>query len=464
MRTQFAPSSVFSLVALAHCARAPVTTRAIAYTVAASTPSSRSLPPLRTVARPTCALPVEFEHSFSPQTSHYGEFYPDEPRDAACTQPAEARGRIARLDHAIASLGPADSLVPVRALVRSVFAHPCFALADMFGPSVRADSPDGLRSWWNSGGHTWLRSLVDRPRDPAHPSRVRLTLPPTERRHVSHRAFGRQPIARFLCPDDDPSCGTSAANRLRRIESLPIALDPFDIAPARATPEALTEAARLKADNCLFAIEGAPQRDRFGEWLSCMRDNRYERRFRFAIGAYREPAGWLVLEGSLATTAISLDTGVAYQLTVARIEHSPLVTEDTAAFRTSLARVALDREHVRDFAIAVVAGYYGETDTHDAVQASVPRGVAMRRSGAGLFALSRHMGSSHAPWFRWRWHTNGCEIARGTLEEQHAHHRIVFALFGTAFDGRRPVVFAQHESALAPSDSMQSLYEWAASH
>ncbi|MBL8685423.1 MAG: hypothetical protein JNK05_39970 [Myxococcales bacterium] len=420
----------------------------------------RSLPAARPLVRPACATPVAFEHSFSPQTSLYGELYPDVERDAVCTQPAEARARIARLGHAIASLGPADSLVPVRRLVRSAFAHPCLALADLFGFSIRADSADGLRTWWNSGGHAWLRSLVD---FSIHPARARITLPPTERRHLSHRAFGREPIARFLCPDEDPLCGAAAAARLRRVESLPIARDPFDLAPASATPEALTEAARLKAESCLYAIEGTPRRDRFSEWLSCMRDNRLSRRFRFAVGAYREPSGWLVLDGRF-TTALSLDTGIAYQQTVTPLEHSPLVAENTAAYRTTLARMALDPERVRDFAIALVAGYYGETDTHDAAQVTVPPNVTRHRSDSYRSQSMLSESSSHAPWFRWRWHTHGCEIARGSLTDEHAHHRLVFDLLRAALRGREPVVFAQHTSALAPEDSANTVYEWAASH
>ena len=463
MRPWFAPSSLFALGALVHCARAPLVPSVRTNSIAIATPSPRSLPPPRALDRPACASTVELERSFVPTYSPDHELYPEVPRDAACTQPHDARARIARLDHAIASLGPSDSLEHIRASFRSLFAHPCFALADLFGPSVRVHSPAGLQTWWNAGGHAWLRSLVDFSIHPERPRRARITLPPTERWHLSRRAFGQQPIARFLCPDGDTQCGTSAASRLRRIESLSIARDPFDLSPASATPDALAEAARLKADNCLYAIEGAPRIDRFGEWLSCMRDNRLSRRFRFALGAYREPSGWLVLSG-YATTAISLDTGAAYQQSVTRVEHSPLVAEDTAAFRTTLARIVLDRERVRDFAIALVAGYYGETDTRDAVRATVPPNVTWRRGDRYPPVVEHHASRSHAPWFQWRWFANGCEIARGLLASRHAHHHITFALLDAALEGHTPVVFAQHTSALAPEDPMQSVYEWAASH
>jgi hypothetical protein len=180
----------------------------------------------------------------------------------------------------------------------------CFEIIE--GASVEAKNGLSLRTYWQDGGFSRLRSALALG---GKGKRLYFT-EPNVRRALTLETVPASPIAAMLCPAADEACGAETAGWELRVEAL--------FALAAKAPRFRT---RRQDHDCERVARAAPRSKQFDVWRGCLEsDDDVAPRTNLPIGRTRAPRrGWFVIKGRRGhydfcdeLRAYDLATGSAY--------------------------------------------------------------------------------------------------------------------------------------------------------
>ena len=226
-----------------------------------------------------------------------------------------AAAALEALNLEIAELAPDADPAPLIARVEKMARLRCFALLDG-GPGLDTSSALALRTWWNDGGHQYLRSYLDLGKPGPH----LVHEPPSVRRTMEAAFPPGHPVASLVCPPAETGCGTETdfwAERLQKV--LDRAGDEHPCVPSNAAERRRVPPS--DPDACGAFVARAPRRQRFRRFTECLAQAAPTPKS-VPLGRLRAPAeGWLVVSGRRGhygfcdeVRAFDLATGAAFRV------------------------------------------------------------------------------------------------------------------------------------------------------
>ncbi|MBL8679579.1 MAG: hypothetical protein JNK05_10455 [Myxococcales bacterium] len=385
-------------------------------------------------AASSCPAPVEFSRLDAPRAIDPDWARPARGAIVQCARgSAEFRAATRAyeaLDTRIDALQPGADVAPVRSELQQLLGHPCFALGVIDDDLPAAMSAHSLRTWWSTGGDTWVQSLLD-----AQPNglsqHVTSWFAPTERRSLALEENRDSPIASVLCPEADERCGVETAPFVLRIERLLAGQAAIAVAarsehadpPRRTAEDWNTYCERLTA-----AVRPAI---RYATWRTCVTEHVRERALALPLGRFRLPTGWLVIEGRRGhhqycneLEAVHLETGALYRVkecNAMRFVRSFLARDagpDTGVSPFVFETGRVDPSAIREATLALLLARYVTRDAMESVGHTLPARVRIEHP-AGEAAQFHGFGmggsSSGNTLLRWSWFARGCERVHGTF-------------------------------------------------
>jgi hypothetical protein len=348
------------------------------------------------------------------------------PHDSAASKAAAAE--VDALSTRIKSLPPEGNPAPLLADLGRLLEGPCFALARLEERKWDIKSSLSLRSFWESGGQSWVESFLRLDASTWENGRAMWT-PPTPRRALTLEAAPHHPLAHWLlCSERDEKCGDETEPWMRR------ALTYFKLFASLRHVDNSTchvEDSAYIVDpqgGCVTRALAPGVGEPYAEWRTCIEETA-ETQTALPLGRFRAPHdGWLLVRGSRwprfcdEARAYDLATGAAY---VARSCSGRVRRADGSieSARTDLVRT--DETHVGRLEVSllreaawmmVLSNEAQEGVIEEGFGSTIPDGIepaarSVRESLGGGFGSV----SSAQTELDWRWLARGKAVSSGTI-------------------------------------------------
>jgi hypothetical protein len=238
-------------------------------------------------------------------------------RPCASHDPAHraAAAELEAIDVAIKALGPAADPAPIIARIDRLAATKCFEILD--GPSIESKSGLSLRTYWDDGGLSHLRSALELGRK----GERHVWYPPSTRRALTAETSPQSLLAELLCRAADRSCDPESAGWVLRVEA--IFERAAELEQARGHGAWSDERVRRlrEGEDCETIARSMPAREQFRTYRECFVAE-HPSRTALPIGRMRAlRQGWLLVTGRRGhydfcdeARAYDLATGSTYRI------------------------------------------------------------------------------------------------------------------------------------------------------
>ena len=342
-----------------------------------------------------------------------------------------ARAGFDALERTMDALEAGQDPTAAKNALEALLSHPCFALGSVDDLPI-GRSAHSLRSWWMDGGASWVESLLVAPQSSSGSTRQTLWFAPSELRSLVLEEHRDSALAPVLCAANDEACGRESAPFVLRYQRLlaghdaverVVALD-HDDPPRRSSEDWHEYCARMTA--------AARPSLRYAAFRQCATVHLQERGTRLPLGRFRNPTGWLVVEGRRghhaycdAVTAFHLATGSLYRakrcdgMHFVRAFNQRDAGADTGVDPIVVTAARVDVQTIRDVALALLLAPHLTADARESIGLEAPTGVRIEHDSAARasfngFVMSGRFSSGQTQ-LRWRWFSNGCLRVAGTL-------------------------------------------------
>jgi hypothetical protein len=329
----------------------------------------------------------------------------------------------------IRALKDTSDPTPAIAALRGLLRGPCFAMAIEVGLLAEPKHALALKTWWESGGESWLSSYLKMPEvgEVSH-LRPNVVIPPGMRSVLFRETTPDTQLEPLLCSQADALCGIETEGWMARARAVVEVPDAEHLQWYERMRDEMEAAARHQGTpaskqtieaNPGLLCGGASARKDYTAWRSCLAQNRNQVEA-MPLGRTRAPKdGWLIIVGrrghydfSDEARAYDLTTGAAY-ISASRSGLALMRGGDVNFAKTDAARqshLAVGRlasiDNLREAVWMLMLREHTEQVAIGAEYYPLPTGmkVELRPNDAELIAGSGRGGwNSGMTTLEWRW-------------------------------------------------------------